>query len=94
MDGFEWDEDKRQRNLVERGVDFRLAAAIFENFALEARDNRTDYGEARYRAVGQVGDETFVVIYVWRGRNRRIISAWRVGERGRRRYQALLSGRA
>ena len=94
MDGFEWDEDKRQRNLAERGVDFRLAADIFQDVVLEAKDQRADYGEIRYRAIGRVSDEFFVVTYTWRGRNRRIISAWRVGERGRRRYQALLSGRA
>jgi uncharacterized DUF497 family protein len=94
MDGFEWDEDKRQRNLAERGVDFRLAADIFQDVVLEAKDQRGDYGEIKYRAIGRVSDEFFVVTYTWRGRNRRIISAWRVGERGRRRYQALLSGRA
>lgn len=94
MDGFEWDEDKRQRNLADRGVDFRLAAGIFRGLVLEGKDDRTDYGETRYRAIGRVGDEHFLVIYTWRGANRRIISAWRVGERGRRRYQAVLSGRA
>ena len=93
MDGFEWDEDKRQRNLAERGVDFRLAAGIFRNFVLEAADERADYGEVRYRALGRVVDEHFVVVYTWRGTNRRIISAWRIGEDGRRRYQAVLAAR-
>jgi uncharacterized protein len=93
MDGFEWDEGKRQRNLAERGVDFRLAAAIFRRPVVEAADERGDYGEVRYRALGRAGDEHFVVVYTWRGTNRRIISAWRVGEDGKRRYQAVLAGR-
>jgi uncharacterized DUF497 family protein len=42
MAGFEWDEDKRLRNIDERGVDFRLAALIFDNPVLEARDERGD----------------------------------------------------
>ena len=32
-----------------------------------------------------------IVVYTWRGDNRRIISAWKVGEDGKRRYTALLS---
>jgi hypothetical protein len=94
MEGFEWDEDKRQRNIEDHGVDFRLAVLIFRDRVLEAEDERNDYREIRYRALGRVGDEYFVVAYTWRGANRRIISAWKVGERGKRRYQAVFAGRA
>ncbi len=92
---FEWDENKRLENIEKRGVDFRLAAGIFENaMLLEAEDGRTDYGEVRYRAMGMVDDECYVVAYTWREEYRRIISAWKVGENGKRRYQALLGDRA
>lgn len=88
----EWDEAKRLRNLRERGVDFIDAALIFANAeVLESIDDRNDYGEIRYRALGRVGQEWFVVVYSWRNDTRRIISAWKVGEDGRRRYQALLA---
>ena len=90
MDGFEWDEAKRLRNIEEHGVDFRLAARIFRDTVIEAKDRRGGYVEARYRALGHVGDEYFVVAYTWRGDNRRLISAWKVGPDGRKRYQALL----
>ena len=93
MDGFEWDEDKWQRNLADHGVDFADAAVIFEGAVLEAKDERNRYGEARYRALGRVGDDDFLVVYTWRGVNRRIISAWKVGKDGRRRYQTILSRR-
>jgi uncharacterized protein len=89
---FEWDEAKRQQNIAERGVDFRLAAQIFENPVIESEDTREDYGERRFRALGHVGDEYYLVAYTWRGKRRRIISAWKVGEDGKRRYQAILSG--
>jgi uncharacterized DUF497 family protein len=94
MDGFEWDEEKWSRNLADHGVDFGDAALIFQGEVLEAEDARTRYGETRYRALGRVGDDYFLVVYTWRGENRRIISAWKVGLDGRRRYQTLLSRRA
>jgi uncharacterized DUF497 family protein len=93
MGGFEWDEDKRQRNLRDHGVDFRLAALVFLGPVLEAEDQREDYGETRYRALGRVEDEYFVLAYTWRGPNRRVISAWKVDEDGKRRYEAVLAGR-
>lgn len=39
------------------------------------------------RALGHVGDDYFVVVYTWREGNRKIISAWKVDEDGRKRYQ-------
>jgi uncharacterized DUF497 family protein len=91
MGGFQWDEDKRLHNVKERGVDFRVAARIFKNPVIEAIDHREDYGETRYRALGYADDEYFIVVYTWRGEDRRIISAWKVGDDGKKRYQALLS---
>lgn len=93
MEGFEWDEEKRLENIAERGVDFRLVARIFEHPVLEAPDARTDYGEPRIRALGHVGSEYFVVAYTWRETNRRIISAWKVGKNGKKRYTAIFRRR-
>ena len=90
---FEWDEEKRRLNLAEHGVDFRDAALIFENPVIEAEDDRSDYGESRSRPLGHVDDDYYLVAYAWRGENRRIISAWKVGEDGKKRYQALLARR-
>ena len=94
--GVEWSEAKRGQNLAEHGVDFGDAALIFENEGevVEAVDARQDYGETRHRALGRVDDEYFLVAYTWRGANRRIISAWRVNEDGRRRYERILAGGA
>lgn len=90
IEGFEWDADKRRSNIVDHGVDFRRASLIFLNPTIEADDLREDYGERRFRALGHVDGEFFLVAYTWRGRVRRIISAWKVGEDGKRRYQAIL----
>lgn len=89
--GFEWDEKKRCDNLAEHGVDFADAALIFHNPVLEAVDRRMAYGEPRLRALGHVNDDYFLVAFTWRGENRRIISAWKVNENGKRRYQAILA---
>ena len=91
---FEWDENKRLENLEKHGVDFIRAAVIFDGPVIEDIDDREDYRETRYRALGHGGDEFFAVIYTWRDKSRRIISAWKAGENGKRKYQAILSGRA
>jgi uncharacterized DUF497 family protein len=90
-DGFEWGEGKQRQNPSEHGVDFADAALIFEGAVLEAVDDRADYGEIRYRALGRVDADHFMVVYTWRGENRRIISAWRVNRHGRQRYEAILA---
>jgi uncharacterized DUF497 family protein len=92
--GFEWSARKRRQNLAEHGVDFADAALIFESATLEAVDDRADYGEIRYRALGRVGEAYFMVVYTWRGADRRLISAWRVNDHGRQRYEAILARRA
>ncbi len=88
---FEWDEAKRATNLRDHGVDFEDAALIFAGPVIEADDTRVDYGEPRLRAVGQVEGEFFMLAYTWRGQNRRIISAWRLNDDGRKRYETILS---
>ena len=88
---FEWDEQKRLVNLKERGVDFAEAALIFENEVIEAIDSRDDYGETRYRALGHVDDDYFLIAYTWRDKTRRIISAWRLDDEGKKKYQEILS---
>jgi uncharacterized protein len=87
---FEWDEEKRISNIEERGVDF-IAALIFEGPVITQEDRRENYGEKRFRSLGKVDDEYYVVAYTWRGSTCRIISAWRVDEEGKKRYEEILS---
>lgn len=91
MAGFEWDEEKRRRNIEDHGLDFRLAARIFAHPVLESEDRRRDYGETRFRALGHIDGAFYLVAYTWRGNCRRILSAWKVGCDGRKRYETLLS---
>ncbi len=79
---FEWDEAKAQTNLEKHGVSFLTAAAIFSNERLERIDDREDYGEVRWIALGRAETEVYRVVYTWRRENPvRIISAQRANRR-------------
>ncbi len=90
MDG-EWDEAKRRANIEKHGIDFVDAVEIFTGQFIETEDRRPDYGERRYRAVGQLGEQIIQVAYTWRSERRRIISARRAGRNDRRTYHASLA---
>jgi len=91
---FSWDENKRSENWRTRKVDFAEAVGIFDApEILESPDDREDYGEARIQALGEVGGVFYLVVYTWRGDTRHIITAWRLGEDGKRRYKALFTQR-
>ena len=86
--GFEWDEDKRARNLAKHGVDFIDIVSMFGGELLENIDNRRDYGETRIRCLGELDGRVFSVVYVRRDENRRIISARKANVREQRAYYA------
>jgi uncharacterized protein len=88
---FEWNEEKRLSNIRERGVDFKDAALIFEGAVVTKEDTRESYGEQRFRALGTIDNDYYVVAYTFRGSTCRIISAWKVDEDGRKRYEEILS---
>ena len=83
---FEWDEEKRQSNLRKHGIDFVRAAAIFNGPVLEKVDNRYNYGETRFVALGEVEGVVLFVVYTWRGSVCRIVSARRANKRERQQY--------
>lgn len=72
---FEWDENKRQSNLKKHGIDFVLACKIFKNYTVEFEDNRYDYKEERFIAIGITKNQTLTVIYTMRNNVIRLISA-------------------
>jgi uncharacterized DUF497 family protein len=72
---FEWDPKKGAFNLREHGVAFEDAAEIFDGLHLERRDDREYGGEERCIAAGVATGRVLIVVYTWRGKGRRIISA-------------------
>ncbi|MCU0888324.1 MAG: BrnT family toxin [Rubritepida sp.] len=79
-DGFEWDEAKSAANLLKHGLDFATACRVFEGPVAERKDERRDYGEDRFQAIGLVQGRVLVVVYTWRGARRRLISARKARE--------------
>ena len=86
--GFEWDERKRESNLLIHRVDFIDVLSIFDGATLEIVDDRFNYGESRIRCLGEIEGRVYVVVYTWRGVDRRIISARKANARERRTYYA------
>ena len=84
---FEWDEEKARTNLAKHRVSFLSAAAIFANEIMERIDDREDYGEVRWIALGRVDAEVLRVVYTRRSRSLiRIISAQKASRDERHFY--------
>jgi uncharacterized DUF497 family protein len=84
---YEYDDEKSNATLQERGIDFEFAAGVFDSEFIEYEDKRRDYGERRYVAIGPIEGTVFAVVYTWRGGRRRIMSARRASRRERDAYR-------
>jgi uncharacterized protein len=72
---FEGDEQKRLSNLQKHNIDFVRACQIFDGFTVEFEDNRYDYEEDRYIAVGETNGQILTVVYTYQNGAIRLISA-------------------
>lgn len=70
----EYDADKNAKNISERGISFAMAADFDLSNAKIWQDTRKDYGEARYIALGYIGDRLFSLVFTLRGDVMRVIS--------------------
>jgi uncharacterized protein len=85
---FEWDTEKSDRCYAERGFDFAHAAqGFFDPDRIVIKDNRYDYGEARYQMVSKIQGRVFVVIFTPRHNTIRIISARKANLREVKQYE-------
>ena len=87
----EYDPVKSNLNLRQRGFDFDYAAGIFNAAVIERVDDRQNYGETRFIAIGQVSSDILTVVYTWRGDVRRIISARKASKAERNAYENEVS---
>ena len=81
---FEWDESKREANLAKHHIDFQDAERVFDGPVFEKIESRR--GEDRVVAIGSMEGIEIVVVYVMRGKRRRIISARRAHRNERQDY--------
>ncbi len=84
----EWDETKRQDALDRRGLDFADIAFVDPASVISERDDRYDYGEARFTSFGYL--DGVLINFCWTPRNGRIriISMRKANDRERKKYQA------
>jgi uncharacterized protein len=82
----EFDTDKREQTLNERGLDFARAVEVFAGRHFTAEDLREDFGEPRYITIGLLDERLIVMVWTPRGEARRMISMRKANEREQARY--------
>jgi len=84
---FEWDPQKARLNVRKHRVHFADAVSVLEDEqALTVTESSAD-GEARWVTLGADAlGQVLVVVYTWRGKNVRLISARPATSRERREY--------
>ncbi len=85
-----YDPEKRDRTLEERGLDFEDAAVVFAGVTLEVEDTRQDYGEVRIICYGLLAGRMVVVGYTPRGADRHVFSMRKANAREQARIAPLL----
>lgn len=63
MMNLSWDEKKRQKILLERGLDFAEAEQLFAGAQITNHDDRMEYGEVRNLTYGFMFDRLCVCWY-------------------------------
>ena len=85
---FEWDENKNKSNQLKHGISFEEATKIFDDEKrIEYQDFRKDYGEDRWKTIGQILGVIFSVTYTLRTTLVRLISARRASQKERDSYE-------
>lgn len=82
----DFDPQKRNRTLSERGLDFARADEVFAGRHFTAEDVREDYSEPRRITVGKLDGRMVVLVWTPRGEIRRIISMRKANEREQAGY--------
>uniref|UniRef100_Q3AQV5 BrnT family toxin n=1 Tax=Chlorobium chlorochromatii (strain CaD3) TaxID=340177 RepID=Q3AQV5_CHLCH len=85
---FEWDENKRLKNLEKHKLDFVAAVPLFDGRStVTATSNSAN--ETRYVTTGFIDGKFYTVIWTWKGSIRRIISFRRARHAEERAYCTL-----
>ena len=60
---YEWDENKRLKNIRKHGIDFLGCEAIFEDYTVVMEDGRFPYYERRFITIGLLEERVVVVAH-------------------------------
>lgn len=86
----EFDQEKRDKTLSARGLDFARANEVFAGPTATLADTRADYGESRFITVGALDDRLVIMVWTPRGESRRIISMRKANEREIAKFETRL----
>ncbi len=82
-----WDANKSRRNRQLHGVSFEMVESFDWPRAIEVLDDRFDYGEERWLAIGPIGAKLYALAFTERGKNKvRIISLRPATKNERKNY--------
>jgi len=82
----EYDQNKSERNVIERNLSFALAKEIEFDTALINLDLRKSYGEPRYNLLGLIHTRLYHMTFTLRGDAVRVISLRKANNREVKRY--------
>ena len=75
------DPAKCERNTADRGLSFELVRAFDWSVALVLEDQRQDYGERRFQALGFIGDRLYMLVFTPRPGAVHVISLRKANKR-------------
>jgi uncharacterized protein len=85
---FEWNEDKRSKNLAKHGLDFVAARLVFDGRATITAPSAHS-SEVRYVTTAHIDGKFYTVVWTWRDVARRIISFRRARDGEERAYRQI-----
>ncbi len=83
---FEWDENKNFLNRNKHSIDFSELRKVFNQPMVIKIDNRENYGEIRWVALGNMDGLIVVLVYTEKGNKIRLISARRATKNEQKIY--------
>jgi len=84
---YEWDEKKRESNLLTHGIDFAIVGDFDWNEALTIQDTRRNYSEDRFLSYAPIAERLYAMIWTPRGDVHRIISLRKANRREVSKYE-------
>ncbi len=85
---FEWDEEKREKNIAKHGIDFLKATRLFDGSKIFTFSSSKS-SEERFGSVGIIDDVIITIIWTKRKDKIRIISVRRARNEEKRKYSQL-----
>ncbi|RKX63665.1 MAG: BrnT family toxin [Tenericutes bacterium] len=82
----EFDPNKNQRNIEKRQISFEMAEQFEWKSSLIWKDNRHNYGETRFCALGYIGVRIYHLAFTLRSDRVRVISLRKANRREVNKY--------